>query len=108
MSLFIVRMEHPDGSIWNEYVLEHISYLKTLIENGKLLASGPLKNTPLRAGFLIFRASTRQEVQDLINKDPFARENIISALIIEEWDPLFGLLADESSKKSVSALARGN
>ena len=105
MSIFIARMVHPDGPLWNTYVLEHISYLQTLIEQGHLLASGPVKGSPLRAGFLIFRADSRLEVQAFIDDDPFARENIISALTIEQWDPLFGLLADESSKQLPSTLA---
>lgn len=105
MALFIVRMEHPDGPRWNEFMLEHITYLKTLIDEGHLLASGPLKRTPLRAGFLIIHANTRVDVQGLIDGDPFARENIISALTIEEWDPLFGLLADHSSGQLPSDLA---
>ena len=53
MHIYIVRMDHPDGRGWNTFVREHVIYLKGLIEQGKLLASGPLKNTPLRAGFLI-------------------------------------------------------
>jgi len=105
MSIYIVRMEHPEGPLWNQFVLEHISYLKTLIDNGTLLASGPVKGSPLRAGFIIFQADTAQAIQDLINDDPFARENIISAMTIEEWDPLFGALVEYSSKQSVDALA---
>jgi uncharacterized protein YciI len=104
MPIYIVRMEHPAGPLWNEFVLEHISYLKFLIDKGSLLASGPVKGSPLRAGFLIFEAATAQAVQALIDDDPFARENIISAMTIEEWDPLFGALAEHSSKQSVDVL----
>lgn len=105
MSIFIVRMEHPEGPLWNTYVLEHIDYLQALIKQGHLLASGPVKGSALRAGFLIFKADSKLEVQAWIDEDPFARENIISALTIEQWDPLFGLLADESSRQLPSALA---
>ena len=97
MHIYIVRMDHPDGSGWNTFVREHVIYLKGLIEQGKLLASGPLKNTPLRAGFLIFRAETRDEVQSMIGADPFAREGLIAHLDIQHWDPLFGQLRSYSS-----------
>lgn len=105
MSIFIARMEHPEGPLWNTYVIEHIEYLKVLIEQGHLLASGPVKGSPLRAGFLIFKADSKLAVQALIDEDPFAREHIISALTIEQWDPLFGLLAEQSSKQLPSTLA---
>ncbi|EPJ5712570.1 MULTISPECIES: YciI family protein [Enterobacteriaceae] len=104
MQIYIVRMDHPDGTGWNIFVREHVIYLKGLIEQGKLLASGPLKNTPLRAGFLIFRAETRDEVQSMISADPFAREGLIAKLEIHEWDPLFGQLDRYSSHNTVSEL----
>ncbi|WP_034947559.1 YciI family protein [Erwinia oleae] len=104
MSIYIVRMDHPEGIEWNTVVREHVLYLKELIKQGKLLASGPLKNTPLRAGFLIFRAETRDEVQMMVKADPFARENLIAHLDIQEWDPLFGQLSALSSHLTVDEL----
>ena len=97
MSFYIVRMEHPAGDLWNRYVLEHARYLKELIEQGRLLASGPLKGTALRAGFLIMHGDSCAEVEAVLQLDPFAREDLICGLSIEEWDPLFGMLADRSS-----------
>ena len=61
---------------------------------GRLLASGPLKGTALRAGFLILKADSLQEAQALIEADPFTREDLICGLSIEQWDPLFGMLAE--------------
>jgi len=104
MGIFVVRMDHPDGTEWNAFVREHVVYLKVLINQGKLLASGPLKNTPLRAGFLVFQADTLDEVQAMVNADPFAREDLIAHLDIQEWDPLFGELNRFSSRTTVSEL----
>jgi uncharacterized protein YciI len=105
MSIYTVRMEHPAGDLWNKHVLEHVLYLKELIAQGRLLASGPLKGTPLRAGFLIMRAENRQEVEVMVKGDPFSREDLICGLTIEEWDPLFGLLVDQSSRQLPAELA---
>ncbi|MBD1554458.1 YciI family protein [Pseudomonas typographi] len=105
MAIYTVRMEHPAGDLWNMHVLEHAVYLKKLIAQGRLLACGPLKGTPLRAGFLIMRAQNREEVETMIKGDPFSREGLICGLTIEEWDPLFGRLADQSSKQPPAELA---
>jgi uncharacterized protein YciI len=105
MSIYTVRMEHPAGDLWNKHVLEHVLYLKELIAQGRLLASGPLKGTPLRAGFLIMRAENRQEVEVMVKGDPFSREDLICGLTIEEWDPLFGMLVDQSSRQLPAELA---
>lgn len=105
MPLYLVRMEHPEGDRWGQYVLEHVLYLKELIVQGRLLASGPLKGTALRAGFLILRAESLQEAQALIDADPFTRENLICGLSIEQWDPLFGMLAEYSTRQVPPELA---
>ncbi|MDE1187199.1 MAG: YciI family protein [Pantoea sp.] len=104
MGIYVVRMDHPDGTEWNAFVREHVVYLKVLINQGKLLASGPLKNTPLRAGFLVFQADTLDEVQAMVNTDPFAREDLIAHLDIQKWDPLFGELNRFSSRTTASEL----
>lgn len=98
MNTYLVKMEHPEGPEWNKFVFEHVVYLKGLIEQGKLLASGPLKGTPLRAGFLIFRAENIEEVRAMVEADPFSREKLIVTLDIQQWDPLFGMLSDISSQ----------
>ncbi|MBK1625243.1 YciI family protein [Afifella marina] len=98
MAFYIVTMTHPDGPGWNEHVLEHVEYLLDLIDEGTLKASGPLKGTPLRAGFLIMVADSREEIEKIVAGDPFAREDLIVDLTIEEWDPLFGAFGAESSK----------
>lgn len=98
MAFYIVTMTHPDGPEWNEHVVVHVEYLLDLIEQGVLKASGPLKGTPLRAGFLIMQADSREAVEAIVADDPFAREGLIVSLQIEEWDPLFGAFGAESSR----------
>ena len=98
MAFFIVTMSHPDGPGWNRHVLPHVEYLLNLVAAGKLRASGPMKGTPLRSGFLIFRADSRSEVEGLVAEDPFSKEGLIASLSIEEWDPLFGAFGHDSSQ----------
>lgn len=94
---FVVTMTHPDGDGWARHVMPHVDYLKALVARGKLRASGPAKGLGLRAGLLIFTVADRAELDALIADDPFAREGLIEALTVIEWDPLFGAFAGESS-----------
>lgn len=94
---FVVTMTHPDGDGWGEHVMPHVEYLRGLVANGKLRASGRATGLPLRAGLLIFAVEDRTELDALIAADPFAVEGLIENLTVIEWDPLFGVFANESS-----------
>lgn len=97
MEFFLVTMRHPDGDGWNRELAPHIRYLRDLVGQGVLQASGPLKDSPKRAGFLIFRAEDEATVRRWIGEDPFATAGLIEELTVAEWDPLFGQFAAESS-----------
>ena len=97
MAFFTVTMTHPDGEGWGRHAAAHVAYLRELVAAGTLRASGPLFDGPLRAGFLILQAGTREEVEAIVERDPFAREGLIAALTIRRWDRLFGAFAGESS-----------
>jgi uncharacterized protein len=97
MAFFIATMSHPDGDGWNRHLSAHVDYLKQLIAAGSLRASGPLIGSPLRSGFLIFTAPDLASVKALVAADPFALEKLIESLTINEWNPLFGAFAAESS-----------
>lgn len=97
MRFFTVTMTHPDGLGWGEHASAHVDYLRELVAAGHLKASGPLKGEPTRAGFLIFTAADRAQVEAWVAADPFATADLIVSLEIHEWDPLFGAFSKESS-----------
>lgn len=94
---FITTMMHPNGPEWENHLKAHVTYLKTLIESGCLVASGPLKHTDLRSGFLIFRAENRAAVEAFIAEHPFSKAALIETLEVIEWDPVFGAFSAWSS-----------
>lgn len=94
--IFVVTMTHPDGPGWRQHVKPHVEYLNGLIEPGKLLASGPVVGSPLRAGLLIFAVDDRAELDALIAADPFAIHGLICDLQVTRWNPMFGQLADHA------------
>jgi len=98
MAFFLVTMTHPDGEGWGQHVMPHVAFLQSLIEAGKVKASGPVKGFDKRAGFIIMTAENREEVEQLIAQDPFAIEGLIDELTILAWDPMFGAFADDPSR----------
>lgn len=98
MAFFLVTMTHPDGEGWGRHVLPHVAFLKAMIDDGKIRASGPVTGLGKRAGFIIVTADSRDDVEELIAKDPFAVEGLIDDLTILEWDPMFGAFGDDPSR----------
>ncbi|KAF4614318.1 hypothetical protein G7Y89_g15420 [Cudoniella acicularis] len=90
-------MTHPSGPGWSLHARPHVQCLLSLADNKILKASGPLKGLPLRAGFLIIKAENKEEVEAIVNGDPFAKEGLIVELTIQEWDPIFGVWESEAS-----------
>ena len=107
MKFFVVTMTHPDGEGWGEHVMAHVEYLRGLVGQGKLRASGPARGLPLRAGLLVFTVADRVELDALIAADPFAIEGLIDQLTVVEWDPMFGAFAAESSLGLAAIRPRG-
>lgn len=97
MAFFVVTMSHPNGPEWDKHVRSHVDYLRNLIDQGKVRASGRAIGLPLRSGLIVFHVADRTELDQLIADDPFARAGIIAELSITEWDPLFGIFAQDSS-----------
>ena len=99
MAFFLVTMTHPDGDGWGRHAVTHVAYLKSLIEAGRVRASGPVTGLGKRAGFIIFTAPDRNEVEQMIAQDPFSIEGLIDDLTILAWDPMFGAFADDDNRK---------
>ena len=98
MAFFLVTMTHPDGEGWGQHVMAHVGFLQGLIEAGKIRASGPVTGLDKRAGFIVMTVDNREEAERLIAQDPFAIEGLIDELTILEWNPMFGVFAEEASR----------
>ena len=105
MAFFLVTMTHPEGEGWGIHVIAHVTYLKALIEAGKIRASGPVSGLGKRAGFILMTADNHEEIERLIAQDPFAVEGLIDELTILTWDPMFGAFADDAQRGPRGAAA---
>lgn len=66
----------------------HREWLAEQLEHGTLLASGPMVNRP--AALLIWKADSIEELNNLLDQDPFEQAGVITERTIEEWNTVFG------------------
>jgi uncharacterized protein YciI len=77
----------PDASTIAKARPAHREYLTGLIEQGKLVMSGPF--TDDRGGLLIYEAETPAEVEKLVAEDPFATQGVFVSWEIRPWNVVF-------------------
>lgn len=67
---------------------EHRIWLGKLLDEGVMLASGPMVDYP--GALLIFKANSAEELAALLDHDPFDIAGFIGERTIGEWNPVFG------------------
>jgi uncharacterized protein YciI len=69
---------------------EHRAWLKSQLEAGNMLASGPLvKPGPLSA-LLIWQSEDIEALSGLLDQDPFQIAGVVEETVITEWNAIFG------------------
>jgi uncharacterized protein YciI len=66
----------------------HREWLAELLAEGSLLASGPMVDRP--AALLIFKAESIEQLNALLDQDPYEIAGVIGERTIEAWNPVFG------------------
>lgn len=66
----------------------HRAWLAEQLENGSLLASGPMVDNP--GALLIFKAEDAASLSALLDNDPFDIAGFIGERVVTEWNPVFG------------------
>lgn len=97
MPLYVVRFHHPDTAGWQQQLMPHIVFLQELLKQGALKASGPLPGGRDKAALLLIEAPDRPALDAIIARDPFAVHGLIADMVVEEWDPIFGVFNALSS-----------
>ena len=78
--LVIRRMqETPDG--WKDLVEDHLTWMRSLHEDGSVIMSGP--STDLRLGIYVMRAQDASKARAVALRDPLLRSGGASVEIIE-------------------------
>jgi uncharacterized protein YciI len=69
---------------------EHRTFLRDLLDRGRLIVSGPFTDSP--GALLIVRAASHAEVEATLDADPFMRLGCITERTINEFNPTLGQL----------------
>ena len=64
----------------------HREYLRSLLAEGKLVASGPF--TDDSGALIIYEAGTKEEAEQILRGDPFCKNGIFVSWQLRPWNPV--------------------
>ena len=85
MAKFAVILTYSDDNEKRQAVRpSHRDYLRGQGDKGALLHAGPFADDS--GSLMIYEAGSADEVQAILNNDPFMKEGIITDAVIREWN----------------------
>jgi uncharacterized protein YciI len=66
---------------------QHREYLASLLEQGKLVLSGPFADDT--GAMIMYEAETEEEVREIIAGDPYTAADAIAELQLREWKQVY-------------------
>ncbi|WP_166847444.1 YciI family protein [Isoptericola sp. BMS4] len=97
MAVFAVTYVYvADPDRLGEVRPEHRAFLRDLLAQGSLLASGPLPPTPdgePGGALLVVEAQDPTGALTLLDPDPMRRAGLVAERSAREWQPVIGALA---------------
>ncbi|MGP7960881.1 YciI family protein [Sanguibacter sp. A247] len=88
MTVYSVQYTYTDDTATLDAVRpEHRAYLRSRLEAGTLLASGPLEGG---RALLLLNVEGRPELDVLLGGDPFAAAGVLKTVDVAEWKPVIG------------------
>lgn len=93
MTIFAVTYRYTEDAETRDRVRpEHRDYLRELADQGFVLLSGPCGPSEAPGALLLFRAEDKDQIAQLVAKDPFMANGVIAETTITEWEPVIGPL----------------
>jgi uncharacterized protein YciI len=80
MFVILIRYISPLSKI-DEVLEEHRAFLKKYYDKGKFIVSGPMD--PRNGGIIIANTACRDEIQKIMEEDPFSREKVAEHVLIK-------------------------
>lgn len=86
MAKFVVEFEYNVDRAGRQGLHPaHAENLYRLAESGVLLLGGPLIGE--NAGLLVYEVESREELQRILDEEPYVRGGIVADTRIREWNP---------------------
>lgn len=63
---------------------KHREYLKTLLEAGNIVLSGPFVDDS--GALLVLEAPDRETVEGFLTKDPYKDAGVVASTLVREWN----------------------
>ena len=89
MAKFVVQLVYgPDQDKRLEVRPAHREYSAKLAEQGALLAGGPYADQ--LGAMLVYEAADRDELQRILDADPYAEAGVLAETTVREWTAVTG------------------
>lgn len=89
MATYMVQLVYGDNETRRmEIRPAHREYCKALADRGILLAAGPF--TDDSGAMLIYSAADTQELQEILDGDPYTEAEVVAETTVREWKPVTG------------------
>lgn len=93
MNLYAVEYSYvPDAAALDEHRPSHREFLRALVP-APLVAAGAYQEDVEPGALLLVRAASRDEVEQLLDEDPFWQRRLIVERRINLWNPGIGGVA---------------
>ena len=91
MAVFAVTYTYgPDTDTRMSIRPAHREWQASQLEEGTLLASGPLEDELTPGGLLIMRGESKEQITQLLAQDPYYGAGVIAETLVRSWTPVFG------------------
>ncbi|NMR30534.1 YciI family protein [Crystallibacter degradans] len=92
MALYSVRYAYgADLEKRLSFRAEHRTFLKTLYEQGIILACGPFTDDADPGGQLLIRADSAATALELLGGDPYLANQVVDEVEVREWTTVYSL-----------------
>ncbi|MFF3373156.1 YciI family protein [Streptomyces sp. NPDC002680] len=105
MAKFVVEFEYNVDRAGRQGLHPaHAENLYRLADNGVLLLGGPLVGE--NSGLLVYEVESREELQRILDEEPYVKGGVVARTRIQEWEPGKGSwISAVNSAKNASTIA---
>ncbi|EOM76930.1 dehydrogenase [Rhodococcus rhodnii] len=103
MAFFLVRYCYTDDTAGRDaHRARHKDYLSEAAERGMILGSGPFAADEEAGAAMIYRASCKADVVEVVEGDPFRCRGYVASYEVTEWIPMIGPWAADAQRRAAT------